>query len=105
MLHKLSRLEPFKRRELGFSESDRHTVQRTLGEMEDMGWLYRDKDRGKIWKPGPVARLVFGGAKGFTEGDWMMLRKALREVQGQTGEPVEEVISRLRDNNSAALEQ
>ena len=42
--------------DLPFEDSQRHTVRRTLREMENKGWLMRESERGKIWYAGPVAK-------------------------------------------------
>lgn len=50
--------EGFKISDLDFGESKRHTVRRVLREMEDMGWLERSNDRGRIWDGGENADLL-----------------------------------------------
>lgn len=42
----------FKISDLDFDESQRHTVRRVLREMEKLGWLQRNNERGRIWYPG-----------------------------------------------------
>lgn len=44
----------FKISELDFTEGERHTVRRVLREMEDLGWLKRTSDRGRIWWAGDL---------------------------------------------------
>ena len=50
--------EGFKISDLDFDESKRHTVRRVLREMEDLGWLERTDDRGRIWYAGESADLL-----------------------------------------------
>lgn len=47
--------EGFKISDLNFDESKRHTVRRVLREMENLGWLQRTGERGRIWYPGESA--------------------------------------------------
>jgi len=42
----------FKIGDLPFEEGERHTVRRVLRNMEDKGWLRREKKTSNIWKPG-----------------------------------------------------
>lgn len=46
----------FKIGDLGFEDSQRHTVRRVLREMEELSWLERENDRSHIWYPGESAR-------------------------------------------------
>jgi hypothetical protein len=46
----------FKISDLDFDESQRHTVRRVLREMEDLEWLERTNERGRIWYPGESAK-------------------------------------------------
>jgi hypothetical protein len=46
----------FKRAELGFDDEHRHTVRRTLGQMEQRGWLWRTGKYSPFWRAGPKAR-------------------------------------------------
>ena len=48
----------FRTTDLPFDESQRHTVRRTLKEMEDRDWLRRDTDRSPVWRLGPKAEMV-----------------------------------------------
>lgn len=45
----------FKISDLPFEEADRHTVRRTIREMEELGWVSREGNRAPKWKRGPVA--------------------------------------------------
>ncbi|SFG00505.1 hypothetical protein SAMN04488063_1105 [Halopelagius inordinatus] len=46
----------FKISELDFDDSQRHTVRRVLREMENLSWLERTSDVGRIWYAGEKAR-------------------------------------------------
>ena len=46
----------FKISDLDFTESERHTVRRVLREMEELSWLERTSDTGRIWYAGESAR-------------------------------------------------
>lgn len=47
----------FRISDLPFNESQRHTVRRTLREMEQMGWLSRENDRAATWRMGEASEL------------------------------------------------
>lgn len=55
----LPSLEPFKRLDLGFKESKRHTVQRVLQEMEEKRLIRRKTEGGAIYYPDIVAKGIF----------------------------------------------
>lgn len=46
----------FRRSDLPFDESQRHTVRRTLKGMEEHGWLWRTDEMSPIWRAGPKAK-------------------------------------------------
>jgi DNA-binding HxlR family transcriptional regulator len=41
-----------------FDEGQRHTVRRTLKEMEKKGWVTRTSAQSPIWRLGPLAKLT-----------------------------------------------
>ena len=55
VLHRLTENGRFQISDLPFNESQRHTVRRTLREMEDFGWLKRTSETGKTWYAGELA--------------------------------------------------
>lgn len=59
ILLQLPRLEKFKRSDLGFNDGKRHTVQRVLAEMEDIGLLERNREHGSWYLPGPLAKAIY----------------------------------------------
>lgn len=93
LLFYLVELEPFKRRELGFPQSKRHTVQRVLGEMEYLGWLRRERPQSGDWMPGVVAHIVFGEGEGLP-GECRELELVLGQIREEQGPAVAE---RYRD--------
>jgi len=44
--------------DLPFDESKRHTVRRTLREMDELGWVMRESEQAAIWRLGPKAEMV-----------------------------------------------
>ncbi|MUV56229.1 hypothetical protein [Halogeometricum sp. CBA1124] len=52
----VSKQGSFKMGDLGFSESQRHTVRRVLKAMEEQDWLHRENNRMKTWHPGDTAK-------------------------------------------------
>lgn len=44
--------------ELSFDEEQRHTVRRTLREMESLGWVTRESEQAAIWRIGSKAELI-----------------------------------------------
>lgn len=46
----------FRRSDLPFDDSQRHTVRRTLKQMEELDWLYRTDEMSPIWRAGPKAK-------------------------------------------------
>lgn len=57
-LEKLTEDGQFKISDLDFTEGQRHTVRRALKEMEELGWLKRVNERGRIWYAGEKAELL-----------------------------------------------
>lgn len=57
-LTKLKRQGRFKISDLPFDDSERHTVRRTLRNMEDAGWLQRDSEQSPVWRLGSKAELI-----------------------------------------------
>jgi DNA-binding transcriptional regulator PaaX len=55
VLTEVSRMGYFKISDLGFTESERHTVRRTLKSMEATGWLQRRNERAAQWCLGEKA--------------------------------------------------
>lgn len=51
--------ETFKLSDLGFDESERHTVRRVLQRMEELDWLSRETKNSSIWHKGPKYREYF----------------------------------------------
>ena len=47
----------FRISDLPFNESQRHTVRRTLRDMEEMGWLGRENERAATWRMGKLAEI------------------------------------------------
>ena len=95
LLTQLVQLEEFRRKDLGFEESERHTVQRALSSMEDLGWLYRETTTGGVWEPGIVARYVFGEEQLSPEEE-EKLDEHLEPVAEQIGIPLDELKEQLR---------
>jgi len=56
-MQQLVKTGQFRISELPFDESQRHTVRRTLREMETLGWLSRENDRSATWRMGEQAEL------------------------------------------------
>lgn len=56
-MQQLVKTGQFQISELPFDESQRHTVRRTLREMEKLGWLSRESDRDATWRMGEQAEL------------------------------------------------
>lgn len=56
VLKQLSEGGQFKIGDLPFEESQRHTVRRVLRNMEELEYLERANERGRIWYPGDTAR-------------------------------------------------
>ena len=57
VMKQLVKTGQFRISDLPFDESQRHTVRRTLREMEQMGWLSRENDRAATWRMGEQAEL------------------------------------------------
>lgn len=57
-LTRLKRNGKFRLSELPFDESERHTVRRSLRNMEERGWLYRESEQSPIWRLGSKAELI-----------------------------------------------
>ncbi len=55
VLHEIRATGRFKISDLDFEDSQRHTVRRTLKEMESLGWLARTNNRAATWRIGPKA--------------------------------------------------
>lgn len=53
VFHTLTQKEEFKLTDLGFKDSEKHTVKRCLREMSDYGWIERDTPQHSIWRAGP----------------------------------------------------
>ncbi|TKX86730.1 hypothetical protein EXE43_06780 [Halorubrum sp. SS5] len=49
----LTRQDEFKLTDLGFKDSEKHTVKRCLRELEEYGWIERDSPQHSIWRAGP----------------------------------------------------
>lgn len=58
VLKQIIKTGQFRISELPFDEGQRHTVRRTLREMEQMDWLTRKNDRAATWRMGEVAELL-----------------------------------------------
>ncbi|MFC4551772.1 MULTISPECIES: hypothetical protein [Halorussus] len=52
--------EPLRLADLGFSDERKHTVRRTMNEMESKGWLQRPNNRSGDWYPGPMFNTICG---------------------------------------------
>ena len=57
VMKQLVKTGQFRISDLPFNESQRHTVRRTLREMETMDWLSRENDRAATWRMGELAEL------------------------------------------------
>jgi len=44
-------------KDFDFEESERHTVRRVLGEMEELGWLSRTDSDSRTWRLGKKAEM------------------------------------------------
>lgn len=95
LVAKLTNCEPFKRRELNFEESERHTVQRALNSMEDAGYLYRESKTSGVWYPDVLTKALFGQGE-LSKDEMQRLSEQLEPVSEQTGIPVAELREQLR---------
>lgn len=95
VLTQLTKVEQFRRRDLGFEESERHTVQRALNSMEELGWLQRDTETGGVWQPGVVTRYVFSEEELSTREE-RQLDAYLEPVAEQIGVELEGLKAQLR---------
>ena len=62
-LTKVSRMGYFKISDLEFTESQRHTVRRTLKSMEAAGWLQRRNGRAAKWCLGAKAETTLNASR------------------------------------------
>lgn len=100
LLSQIARVENFKRKDLGFSEEERHTVQRVLNEMEARGWVERKRPQSGIWYPGVLSKHYFGNDYDFTVAEMEELEERLQSIAEETGTPIEELLSYgCRSNN------
>lgn len=95
LITKISQAETFKRKQLGFEESERHTVQRALNSMEEWGWLYRETETGGIWEPGVLTRWIFTDEQ-LTPEEEAQLEEHLKPVAEQTDTDLGELKEQLR---------
>lgn len=58
VLSTLATQQKFKISELGFEDSQRHTVRRVLREMESRGYLKRDNKQSPFWQRGPQFEML-----------------------------------------------
>jgi len=94
LLLKIVQAETFKRKELGFTEDERHTVSRVLNDMEQKGWLHRETPTSGVWHPGVITRYLFAEEElGFSE--MQELDEYLEPVAQQSGITLEELKEQL----------
>jgi len=58
VLKQILKTGQFRISELPFEEGQRHTVRRTLREMEQRDWLSRENDRAATWRMGETQYLT-----------------------------------------------
>lgn len=92
LLSQIARVHDFKRRDLGFPEESRHTVQRVLNEMEGKGWVARNRPQSGNWHPGVLSRFYFGRDNRLSESDMEQVEEYLEPVAEQTGISVEALL-------------
>lgn len=93
LLSQIARVSDFKRRDLGFGERQRHTVQRVLNEMEAKGWVSRNRPQSGNWHPGVLSRFYFGRDNQLTQSDMEAVEGYLEPVAEQTGLTVEALLA------------
>jgi len=69
-LKQLIKTGRFRISELPFDDSERHSVRRTLKQMEEMGWLARESNRAAIWRMGEMSKQHLNVSEEHIERAW-----------------------------------